>query len=320
MWLRPPRRLRPTRDGVWFLLATLGVGFAAVNTGNNLLFFILGLLLAATIVSGFLSEANLRDLEVRRVLMQGVRAGERGRLKIVVRRNRRVPALALTVRELSADGSSAYVPISTREDPGTGWYEVSCQVRGVLELQEIEVATTWPFGLFRKSRTLQIPGKLLVWPARRPPPLLDTPSRSERGQRPRSQRGDGFDLFGLRPYQDGEDVRRIHWKATARAGRLITRETSAEDAHTTLLEVEAQDSQGYEEALAQTAAAAEQLLADGHHVGVHAADQYVAPLAGPRALTLLLDALARSTYGSTAMVPSVSGVRRMRIGPHGASR
>ena len=42
--LRPPRRLKFTREGKYFLGITLGVGFAAINTGNNLLYLLLGML------------------------------------------------------------------------------------------------------------------------------------------------------------------------------------------------------------------------------------------------------------------------------------
>ena len=40
-WLRPPRQLRPTRAGWSFFALTFGVGFAALNTGNNLLYLVL---------------------------------------------------------------------------------------------------------------------------------------------------------------------------------------------------------------------------------------------------------------------------------------
>ena len=47
---RPPRRLKFTREGKFFVGITLGVGFAAINTGNNLLYLLLGMLLALIIV------------------------------------------------------------------------------------------------------------------------------------------------------------------------------------------------------------------------------------------------------------------------------
>ena len=65
-WLRPPRRLRATREGKYFVGITLGVGFAAVNTGNNLLYLLLGMMLSLIIASGILSEVSLRDLSLTR--------------------------------------------------------------------------------------------------------------------------------------------------------------------------------------------------------------------------------------------------------------
>src|ERR1700731_3059097 len=60
--IRPPRRLKFTREGKFFVGVTLGVGFAAINTANNLLYLLLGMVLGAIGVSGVLSELSLRGL------------------------------------------------------------------------------------------------------------------------------------------------------------------------------------------------------------------------------------------------------------------
>src|SRR5262245_33753614 len=44
-FFNPPRKLKFTREGKYYLGITLGVGFAAINTGNNLLYLLLGMLL-----------------------------------------------------------------------------------------------------------------------------------------------------------------------------------------------------------------------------------------------------------------------------------
>ena len=67
-WFRPPRRLKLTREGKYFIGITFGVGFAAINTGNNLLYLLLGMLLSLIVVSGVLSELSLRELTVVRRL------------------------------------------------------------------------------------------------------------------------------------------------------------------------------------------------------------------------------------------------------------
>src|SRR3954447_20727235 len=65
-WTRPPRRLTFTREGKYFVGITVGVGFAAINTGNNLLYLLLGMMLSLIVASGILSEVSLRGLEVTR--------------------------------------------------------------------------------------------------------------------------------------------------------------------------------------------------------------------------------------------------------------
>ena len=70
----PPRRLRTTAVGRTFLVLTVGIGLAALNTGNNLLYLVLGLQLATIVVSGLLSEQALRRLRVRRVLPESPHA------------------------------------------------------------------------------------------------------------------------------------------------------------------------------------------------------------------------------------------------------
>src|SRR2546430_15250682 len=63
--LWPRRTLWPARDGWWCLGAALGLGFAAINTGNNLLYLLVSMLLGLIIVSGVLSEQSLRRVRVQ---------------------------------------------------------------------------------------------------------------------------------------------------------------------------------------------------------------------------------------------------------------
>ncbi len=71
---RPPRRLRTTPAGRTYLVLTFGVGLGALNTGNNLLYLVLGLQLSIVVVSGILSERCLRRAQVRRLLPAAPRA------------------------------------------------------------------------------------------------------------------------------------------------------------------------------------------------------------------------------------------------------
>src|ERR1700730_12997347 len=61
---RPRRTIWPTRDGWWCLFVVIGLGVAAINTGNNLLYLLVSLLLSLIVVSGVLSEQSMRGLRL----------------------------------------------------------------------------------------------------------------------------------------------------------------------------------------------------------------------------------------------------------------
>ena len=65
-FLATRRSLRLTSEGTRFLLFTIGIGVAAVNTGNNLFYLLLAMMLSVVVISGLLSEQCLRRLDFRR--------------------------------------------------------------------------------------------------------------------------------------------------------------------------------------------------------------------------------------------------------------
>ena len=74
---RLPRQLRVPFAGRAFLLVTLGVGVAAVNTGNNLLYLALSLNLSLILLSGILSEGTLRHVTLKvRLASEAFAGGE----------------------------------------------------------------------------------------------------------------------------------------------------------------------------------------------------------------------------------------------------
>jgi uncharacterized protein (DUF58 family) len=64
--LYPYRRLRLTRAGWFFLVVTIAIGLAALNTGHNLFYLVFAMLVSLIVVSGLLSEGTVRRLRVER--------------------------------------------------------------------------------------------------------------------------------------------------------------------------------------------------------------------------------------------------------------
>src|SRR5262244_1349233 len=104
-WLRrffqAKRRLKFAREGKWFIAITIGVGFAAINTGNNLLFLVLGMLLALFIASGVMSELALARLMLNRQPPPRLHAGRPFLMGITLRNaTRRLPSFPIELQDL----------------------------------------------------------------------------------------------------------------------------------------------------------------------------------------------------------------------------
>lgn len=298
--LDPGRLLRITPIGRVYLLLTVGIGIGALNTGNNLLYLVLGLLLATIVVSGALSERVIWDLEVKRLLPDGAFAHEPFTIRYEVRR-KRGQAFALTLRESgSIESQGAWAPVVVGGVPVTVRCTATAPRRGPWALQAIEVSTSFPFGIFEKIRTLRVNDSLLVYPRRGfacDPGTSDaTPPRGDTGG---SKHRDGTaDLADLRELQVGEDARRIHWGKTATTGKLIGVEREREERRQITLSVD-QSLSGDEldRACEEVAGQTSLLLSRGYDVGLDVGRRHLRPGSGAPHERRILSALALAGYG-----------------------
>ncbi|MFH0902961.1 MAG: DUF58 domain-containing protein [Pseudomonadota bacterium] len=226
-WLRPPRGLWPTRGGKLYLAATLFIGGAAINTGNNLLYLLLGWLLAMIIASGILSELSLRGLSVTRKPATRIYAGRPFLIGVSLHnRKKRVSSFSIEVEDLQKrrplDKRCYFLKVPPAKEQATS-YRHSFPRRGLYHLDGVRLATRFPFGLFRKSLDLELPAELLVYPAVHPVPLPPAPI-SQGGEEQLMRRGRAGELYGLRDFRQGDDRREIHWRSSAHRGRLTIRE------------------------------------------------------------------------------------------------
>jgi uncharacterized protein (DUF58 family) len=237
-WLRPPRTLRPTRAGWAFFALTFGVGFAALNTGNNLLYLVLALMLAFLILSGVLSESALRGIQVRRRLPGELYAERETRVGLEITNDqRRASALAVVVEDRVAergeDDRSAGRAFALRISPGASElrsYALRPERRGRLEFQGFVVSTRFPFGLFSKALRIEAPETARIYPAidSIPAPRRQEDPRREGESRTRETRGASPVASGLRDYTPGDPRRRVNWRASLRRGSLLVRELESE--------------------------------------------------------------------------------------------
>lgn len=226
----------PTGRGLLFLLtAAAATAVAWVNPG--LITALTAALLCAVVLSGFLMAQlfSLAGLRPERAFAGDGSCGEELYIDITVRNKFplfRQSCVLLESYPFCLSEQSAFVipPLAPRET-----FSEKCPVkaekRGVFFLEKVCLASGDPLGLFRKKKKFRLPAQVEIHP--RIMPLASLPVTDKSGGladaegRKQGRAGSGAEFFGVRPYHIGDEVRHIHWKATAAKGTLMVKEFEA---------------------------------------------------------------------------------------------
>ncbi|HVZ70730.1 MAG TPA: DUF58 domain-containing protein [Polyangia bacterium] len=297
---RRQSRFPLTREGWWFLGATVLVGLGALNAGLNLLFAVWGMMLFLVVASGVLSELGLRGLEIRRVPPPVIHAGTPYLMGIALsNRKRRLPSFSIEAEDLVAgrpiEKRCYFLKLPGGRTQETAYRHVIMR-RGRHALSGLRLSTKFPFGLVRKSRDVADAAEVIVYPALAPisPAVLRAlPARPDgRRERRRSREGD---FFGLRDFRPGDDPRDIHWRTSARRGLPFVRENEDDEgveATVVLDNARGATHEAFERAVSEAASHALELLRRGFRVGLVLRGATLAGEAGPSQASRILRALA----------------------------
>jgi uncharacterized protein (DUF58 family) len=270
---RPRRRAQPwrryfrtTREGKAFIFVTGGVGLAAINTGNNLLFLIFGFMLSLIVLSGILSEIVLRGLQVSRALPQRAFAGSTCLIEITLNNDKqRVPSYSLEVEDfaqgLPTERRCYFLKVAPRAGQVAG-YRRALKQRGYVRLRGFRIATRYPFGIIEKWRVIDVEEDLLVYPQLLREDVDFASARSVGADAITPRIGPGNEIAGLRHYRAGDAARAIHWRRTAALGRVMVYEKHVDaSSHLTIVidnarpaAADARWDAGFERAISRAAA------------------------------------------------------------------
>jgi uncharacterized protein (DUF58 family) len=281
------------------------VGFAALNTGNNLLYLVLSLMLAFLVLSGVLSESALRGISVRRQLPRELFDGAPAHVGIEIgNAQRRIPAFAIVVEDHVREGADWERPagraFALRVGPGETLrksYLFRPAGRGEVAFTGFQVITRFPFGLFSKALAIELPEQALVYPAfdaLRAVPEVGAAHQS--GERAGGIGSGGSQVSGLREYALGDPPRRIHWRRSVRRGELLVRDVEAErrdEIEVRLRTAGRHPGEGFERSVRWAASEVAAFLADGSRVGLRTDAVGIAADEGARQRARLLSFLAR---------------------------
>lgn len=227
-WRALSRLPIPTRWGWYFVFASAGLYLSAAHTGENAFILLASLPAALLLSNAFLVWLNLRKLEVKRRMAGAAHSGEPFEIELLVHnRKRLLPAFALVIEDtqhpdLSRDTARQLVMAISPGYVARTSTLASFRRRGLQRLREIRISSAFPFGLFALSRTFAFRSETVVYPR----PLRLSRALEDRlmdnaryfGESASAHRGEE-EVFGVREYRQGENVKRIHWRTSARAAK-----------------------------------------------------------------------------------------------------
>jgi uncharacterized protein (DUF58 family) len=214
-----------TRFGLGALLA----GIAALVTGlvlDWLSFDLIGLGLLAVVVLGFATVARRSPLVIdREIQPPRVPKGSPAIAFLTfANRGRRSVPLAVATQPFGAQRVRTVIPKLRGGERGSRAYRLPTTQRGIFDVEPVEVTRRDSFELFRMSRKHGRTERIWVYPRVldfRPLPTGQT--RHLEGPSSDTSPQGNITFHRLREYVAGDDLRLVHWRSSARAGKLLVK-------------------------------------------------------------------------------------------------
>jgi uncharacterized protein (DUF58 family) len=302
----PEVSIRKNRRSWYFKLKTSGTLFltgmfcvlvAAWNTGDNMLYLIVGMMVSLIVVSVAFSRITLSRLSVEQMFPPTIHEGEAAELITRVRNNKRLFhsfSLQIDAEQRNGD-STGYV---LRVAPGDNTATVMRRTfkrRGLHLLSPTRVSTSYPFGLFEQCVMYGGDTQVLVYPEVKRLEESAVERMLGRGElMSRGGRGPGTEYYSLREYFHGDDARLISWKVSAKQGKLMLRELEKPERKALLLglDTDADPGQLFEEAVKFCASLASRCVNDGYDVELIMPEESTGRGSGQQHLHKILRCLA----------------------------
>jgi uncharacterized protein (DUF58 family) len=324
---RAVRRTGLTRGG-WVAIGAAGVAWlvAFLVAGTALYIFSYATVLVP-IASFFLAPRRLRLRGERAGLFPRALAGDRLEVHITLTAEGRVGPFILDEQIPETLGVPVRVPIA-RIAPGNELsvsYSLTCARRGVYQVGPLVAVAGDPIGLAQRETVLCDSYELLVHP--RVERVSDRPltrQYEDPPMRPPVSRPwpSGMELYGMREFRPGDDVRRVVWRATARTGTLMVweAEQGITDRILIVLDTDRRHhsrdggvSESFEMAVRVAASIGVGHLSDGYEVRCETnGGPLTRALRGVESTLLLLDGMARLELSRS---PLTDVLRRLAADP-----
>jgi uncharacterized protein (DUF58 family) len=185
-----------------------------------------GLLVAVAIAAAWVALAR-RPMRLGRHLRGGEHVeGDDLRIDLDLELDGSVPPPAIVLVEDLGKLGRKETPMRSNGRRLHAHYFLHALPRGRYPYRFARAVLEDPFGLYRADVDLGAGGALLVYPrlVDLDRVFSDAGAQTPDGRRVLLRRPSGFDLHSVREYEQGESLRKVHWRSTAKRGQLMVKE------------------------------------------------------------------------------------------------
>jgi uncharacterized protein (DUF58 family) len=294
--------MKATREGKRFVLASVLIVVAALNTGNNLIYLILALMLSLVVVSLGILKENLSGLSLTVDSISAVFAGEEAPFSLTLRNCKRyIPTYSVNILSEGLT-SRSYFPIVPARGETVMEVKIVFRKRGLYDARSFTAQSGFPFILFVGERRMEVAKEVLVYPALRDVgDIVSEGWGAAVGDTARIA-GAGEEIRSIRDFRYGDDSRHIHWKASAKVADLMVKEYAENELRRTTIILDnmrtgalgnqRHGDEVFEKAVSLTASFAKHFIEVGHLVRVVSSRKVIPFGSGAEQLFKILDILA----------------------------
>lgn len=216
--------MKRTKEGKRFILAAFLIAVAAFNTGNNLIYLILSLMLSFILLSNILLRINLSGLSLEVHITPPVFAGEKTQATFLLSNNKRfLPSYSMNVLTPGAAAPAYFISVPPRST-GSRKINITFQKRGLYRHGDFHIQSGFPFILRSRNISMKVSGEVLVYPALMALDHIISQTAGREDQGAMIMLGRGEEIYSIRKFRYGDDWRKIHWKASAKVSDLLVKE------------------------------------------------------------------------------------------------
>lgn len=207
--------------------------------GYSELYIMSAAIMCVPLVSYAACRVGIGRLQCSRDSLDFVNEGEPFRIRLnLLRRSRLIGPLEIEDKLpewiVRQDGSAD-------EDDSTVSYTAIAGKRGEYAIGPVQLHVSDLLGFFHLKRRYPLTSKLVVFPSPMEVPELTVRPMGAFGEYQfdgTGAKGSGIDFHGVREYQVGDELRRVHWRSTAKHGRLNVIEFEHSRAHDNVIAID----------------------------------------------------------------------------------